>query len=366
MVTQLNEISPASWEHPADRAALGALGKIPGLDSVLRKIIGIFGESNIRMMYQANSIRVTPTQYTDIHDSLVRVCSTLDTNVPPLYITQSPMVNAGAVGVDEPVIVLQSSLIEVLTPEGVEAVLGHEVGHIMSDHALYRTMLNLLLSLSAARSPLIGAAGVPIVLALREWNRKAELSCDRAGLLAVQDFDVSIGALAAMAGGIRGRNGEIDTDAFIEQSEEYLDAEGLSQFYKMTAMLGRTHPYVLARVAELRKWVGSGEYHAIIGGEYIRRGEEGDALEDVGRAGKYYTESATNVFENVEGYISRTLGGIADRMDQAYNAGFSGYEPSSAESDDADSGPGGASTSDGKGVDGDPDIDWGDWPEPLI
>ena len=78
---------------------------------------------------------------------------------------------------------LQSSLVEVLDAPGLEAVIGHEVGHIVSEHALYRTVLNLLLTLSAASSPLISAAMFPIMMALLEWNRKAELSCDRAGLL---------------------------------------------------------------------------------------------------------------------------------------------------------------------------------------
>jgi len=127
-------ISSASWEHPGDRAALAALQAIPGLDTVLRTIIGRFGETNLRMMMQANAIKVTPTQYSDINNALLRVCKTLDTEVPELYISQSPIVNAGALGVDDPFIVLQTSLVEVLDAPGLEAVIGHEVGHIMSEH----------------------------------------------------------------------------------------------------------------------------------------------------------------------------------------------------------------------------------------
>ena len=90
------------------------------------------------------------------------------------------------------------------------------------------------------------------MLALLEWNRKAELSCDRAGLLAVQDLDASLGAFAAMAGGIRGRNDELNLDDFVAQSDAYMDVEGMAAFYKVTAVLRRTHPFVMARVAELR------------------------------------------------------------------------------------------------------------------
>jgi len=316
----LTEISSASWEHPGDRAALAALQAIPGLDTVLRAIIGRFGETNLRMMMQANAIKVTPTQYADIHDAMQRVCATLDFDMPELYISQSPVVNAGALGVDQPFIVLQSSLVEVLDAPGLEAVIGHEVGHIMSEHALYRTVLSLLLTLSSASSPLISSAMFPIMMALLEWNRKAELSCDRAGLLAVQDLDVSLGALAAMAGGIRGRNEQINLDEFVTQSDAYMDAEGMASFYKITAMLRRTHPFVMSRVAELRTWVTDGSYHEIIGGDYTRRGEEHGAMTEARAAGQYYSESATTVFENTEDKVVKTLNKFARRLDSAMDS----------------------------------------------
>lgn len=321
----LPAISSASWEHPGDRAALAALRAIPGFDSVVRTIIGRFGETNLRLLLQANAIHVTPRQYADIHAVLVRVCETFDVETPELYISQSPVVNAGAMGVDEPFIVLQSSLVEVLDPLGLEAVLGHEVGHIISQHALYRTMLNLLLALSASASSLVGTAMTPIMMALLEWNRKAELSCDRAGLLAVQDLDASLGALAAIAGGIRGRNAEIDLDEFVAQSDAYLDTDGMASFYKLTTMLRRTHPFVMSRVAELRTWVTGGHYHAILDGGYVRRGDEDPVSAAVGDAASYYSESASSVFENTEDKVVRTLTRFAKRLDDTIGS-FSNRE----------------------------------------
>ena len=318
--TLLPDISSASWEHPGDRAALAAMQAIPGLDKVLRAIIGRFGETNIRMMMQADAIRTSENQYADIHRALREACEVFDTPVPELYITQSPIVNAGALGVDEPFIVLQSSLIEVLDERGMHHVIGHEIGHIVSEHALYRTVLALLLSLSSAASPLITTAMTPIMLAMLEWNRKAELSCDRAGLLVVQDLDASLGSMASMAGGIRGRNGEIDLDEFVAQSDAYLDTDGMASFYKITAMLGRTHPFVMSRVAELRNWVTDGEYHSILAGEYVRRGEENPVSTDLRAAGSYYSEAATTVFEDTEKKLIRTLQGFADRIDDAVDS----------------------------------------------
>lgn len=311
--TELTNIFPFSWEHPTDRAALGALQQIPGFDSLLRKVVGTFGEQNIRMSYQAEAVRIGPRQYPDIHALLIEVCRVLDTEVPPLFVSQTPLINAGAVGMDHPFIVINSSLVEIATPEQLAAVLGHEVGHIMSDHALYRTLLFLLLDLARPSVPILSQAVMPITLALQEWSRKAEISCDRAGLLAVQDLDASIGCLGVMAGGIRGRAGELDLDAFKAQSDEHLDADGLTAFYKFMGTIGRSHPYPVVRVAELRTWVDAGNYDRIIGGDYERREDDHRYTEDLTAARRNFSDTAGKVFEDTEQYVNNALLGVMDR-----------------------------------------------------
>lgn len=313
MVATLTDISPITWEHPTDRAALGALQQLPGFDTVLRKAIGMFGERNIRMSYQAEAVKVGPSQYPDIHEQLLRVCDVLDTDVPPLYISQTHLANAGAVGMDRPFIVLNSSLIELLKPREMRAVLGHEVGHIMSGHALYRTLLFLLLDYARPSVPLLGQAVLPITLALQEWSRKAEISCDRAGLLATQNPTASYGLLAAMAGGIRGRKGEIDLPSFLAQSDEYLDADGLDAYYKFMSTLGRSHPFPVVRVAELRTWISSGAFDAVVDGDYIRRADEHQYLEDLNEARRNFSDTASKVFEDTEQYVNKAILGFAEK-----------------------------------------------------
>jgi len=317
----LTNIDASSWEHPTDRAALGALQQIPGFDSLLKKIVGIFGEKNIATIYQAAAVKVGPTQYPTIHESLVKVCEVLDTDVPPLYISQTPLVNAGAIGMDNPFIVLNSSLIELMGPAELEAVLGHEVGHIMSEHALYRTLLFLILDFSAPSMPIVGQAIIPIMLALQEWSRKAEISCDRAGLLATQNLDAAMAMHAIMAGGIRGRIDELDTSAFVEQSDEYREATGLTAYYRMMATVGRSHPFPVIRVAELRNWVDSGEYAAIVEGTYRQRSDGRPVMDDVKEAGRDFSDRAAKVFEDSDRYVNDALmnfiSAAKDRIDGA-------------------------------------------------
>jgi Zn-dependent protease with chaperone function len=215
----LTGISPLAWEHPADRAALNTLRKVPGFDLALRKVFGLFGERALRLAFKANAVRVSPNQYPWVHERHERVCEVLDVDSPPeVYISQTPIVNAGAVGMSDPFIVLNSSMLEVLGPDEVEAVLGHEVGHILSGHVLYRTLLILILNLVIFRYTLAGLAIRPILMALLEWYRKSELSSDRAGLLAVQDADATMRSLMLLAGGTRGET--LDLEDFVAQGVE--------------------------------------------------------------------------------------------------------------------------------------------------
>ncbi len=303
----LDSISPIAWEHQTDRAALAALQQIPGFDGLLKKIVGMFGEKNIATIYTAAAVKVGPTQYPKIHDSLVRVCEVLDTDVPPLYISQTPLANAGAVGMDHPFIVLNSTIIELASPEEVEVVLGHEVGHIMSAHSLYRTLLFLLLDMSSRVMPLVSQAIVPITLALLEWSRKAEISCDRAGLLAVQDMNAAMGMHAVLAGGIRGHRDELNLEAFIEQADEYRNLDGLSAYYRLMATLGRSHDFPVIRVAELRNWVDSGVYAEILDGTYHHVGDPHSPREDLAAAGRNFSDRAGQVFEDTDRYVNDAL-----------------------------------------------------------
>lgn len=313
------DISPTAWEHPADRAALNALRRIPGWDLVLRKLVGLFGEKSIRLTFKANAVRVTETQYPWVHQRLVAVCEVFDVDEPPeLYVSQTPLVNAGAVGLDHPFIVLNSSTIEVLDEDEIEAVIGHEVGHILSGHALYRTMLFILLRFTFTRYPLAGVAVRPVLYALLEWSRKAELSCDRAGVLATQQPRVMMSALMKIAGGSRGE--DLDLDAFIAQSDEYRDGgDTLDGIYKMLAALGATHPFAVVRVAELRDWIDGGAYESIVAGEYRTRAQDAETpyTEDLGDAAAGYASAARDLVDDV----GKRVGNVTSRVTSAWQRG---------------------------------------------
>lgn len=300
----LKEIAPDAWEHSADRAALNALRKVPGFDEAVKRVFGFFGERGIRLMFQANAVRCGPKQFPKLHQLLTEACVTLDwDDAPELYVTQTPMVNAGAVGFEHPFIVINSGAVSLLSDDEIRALIGHELGHVMSGHALYRTITILILMLGFQNLPfLAGIALMPIKLALLEWYRKSELSADRAGLLASQDTDASKRLFLKFAGG--GDMEQMNLEAFMEQAKEYEESGGpIDTIYKILNTMGMTHPFSTLRAAELQRWIESGTYEEILGGTYERRGSEQQQahsyMGDLKEAATHYGEEVKEVASSV-------------------------------------------------------------------
>jgi len=275
-------ISPHAWEHPADKAALVALQAVPGVGVLLQKCIGATSETAFRLIYLASAIRASKRQFPQVYALLHEACQILDAPyVPDIYISHNPFFNAGAIGVDRPFIVLHSSVLETLTEEEMLCVIGHELGHCLSGHALYKTLLQMLikLSIAALQIPLGGAALVAIIVALMEWNRKSELSADRAGLLVVQDPIVSYSLLMKMAGGPQAA--QMDVNEFFAQAAEYEGSNNLlTSVHKLLNLVFVSHPFPVIRLTELQSWVNSGHYTQIVSQHYAQREAGGSTSQE--------------------------------------------------------------------------------------
>jgi Zn-dependent protease with chaperone function len=263
------------YVHPADRRALAALKAIPGIDSALKKLLVVTGESAIRVIFTAGAIKVTPKQCPDLYAKLQIACTTLGVAMPELFVQQNPVANAFTGGVERPVIVLYSQLIERLTDEEVLAVVSHEVGHIHAEHVLYLTAARLIEFL--AKSAVIASPLIPIVKeiltltmrsALLAWARRAELSCDRAALLVTQDAHIIGRTMMKLAGGTFASR--VDYEQFLQQARDFqknYDEKALDRFWADVITSGLSHPFPVWRVSEVLEWVESGQYKALINGE---------------------------------------------------------------------------------------------------
>jgi len=254
--------------HPLDSKALAALRAIPGIDTALKKLLAVTGESAIRIMFTASAVKITPQQCPDLHAKLQIACTTLGVDMPDFFIQQNPIVNAFTGGVEKPIIVLHTGLIERLNDEETLAVIAHEVGHIHAEHVLYLTAAQLILALAHIPLASLPVAGiikdilsVTMRGALLAWMRRAELSCDRAALLVRQDPHVIGRTMMKLCGGTMAS--KIDYDLFLEQArtfEKNYDEKFLDKFWADILTSGLSHPFPVWRVSEILKWVEDGEY----------------------------------------------------------------------------------------------------------
>ncbi len=345
-------ISSRAYEHPADRSALVALRKLTGFDTVFKALSGLLPERSLRLLFLSDSVRVGETQFPHLHAMLRDACYILDLEkVPQMYVQQDPRPNAMCIGLDEPIIVVTTSLVELLDEEEMRAVVGHEVGHALSGHSVYRTILLFLttLALKVAWIPLGNVAVMTLVTALREWFRKSELSADRAGLLVGQDVTASMRGLMKLAGG--NHLHEMNVDAFLEQADEYEKGGDLrDSVLKILNMLPRTHPFTTVRAAELKKWSESRDFQRIMDGHYPRREEDKDTsvTDSFRESAAHYADSVRTSKDPLFKLVGDIAGGAAD-MGGRLRDRFTGAGAGAGSGSGADTGAEGKGGATGQG-----------------
>ena len=312
---KLKGISPRAFEHPADRAATAALRSVPMLDTVVRKLVELQYERALRQALLAGSVKLGPDQLPGVWAEYKRGLTVLDMpETYDLYVAEDPAANAYTIGAGTPMILLNSSLEQLLEADEVRTVLAHEIGHVLSDHVLYRTALVILMEMgSAVRVPVL--SGLPLMAvraALLEWFRAAELSCDRAATLVNRDPLVTCRTLMVIASGVPSER--LNLDAFVKQANEYKEWDSsIDRVRRFFTELGLTHSYAVRRVSEVVSWVQSGDMDSILSGEYMRRGEEPEARAEAGDAVDFYTERFRTIFKDA----SDTVASAGDQVASA-------------------------------------------------
>ncbi|MDH5674053.1 MAG: M48 family metallopeptidase [Myxococcales bacterium] len=274
----LTRIASEAYEHSLDRRSLSALKSIPGASAIIRYLLERISDRSARLFYMSDAVRCDEDQFPELLQLVNRARARLDIDLQPtLFVGESPHMNALTSGVSEPVIVVRSALIDSMDDDELLAVLGHELGHLHAGHPLYQTVAQALLQGAASASVMVRVLSLPIHRALLVWVRCAELTADRAALLASRDLAACLGTMITFAGGKRrhkGGRGELKLAPFIRQCRELAALQSQSS---VDALLGgylsmdRTHPHLAWRVMHLIHWVEHGNYLDILAGDYRRR-----------------------------------------------------------------------------------------------
>ena len=266
--TSLTGLKADSFRHPLDLEATKTLKQIPGLDMMVRNLLGPMAEQVFYVENIASSILVGEKQLPDLHKLLLEACQILDIDPPQLYVRQHPAPNAYTFAMrgKQPFVVIHTSLIEILTSEEIQAVIAHELGHLKCDHSVYLTPVNLLI-LAAAIVPNVGAVLAQAIQSqLLEWVRCAEFTCDRAALLATQNPKVVMSVLMKLAGGSPTLAPQLNLEAFVDQARAYDDISKteLGEMVKSARTAQLSHPVPVLRAREIDRWAGSQEYQKLV------------------------------------------------------------------------------------------------------
>lgn len=262
----LTGLDHASYEHPFDKKALAALEATPGLTLVGKFITKHMVERVYTVQYTGSNLKVTNENYPKIYEYLQYACQILDIkNIPDLYISWGYSINAMTVGSENPIIILNSGLIDLCDDDEIMFVIGHECGHIKSNHMLYHMMAQVL-NLIIDSIPFGNIAAAPIQYALYYWDRMSEFTADRAGLLCCQKPTVAMNTLVKMAGAPIKLYNNINIEAFIEQAKDFksLDYDSLNKVIKFISIADESHPWTVMRAAQLLEWLNTGQPKSIL------------------------------------------------------------------------------------------------------
>ncbi|MEA5508600.1 M48 family metallopeptidase [Crocosphaera sp. UHCC 0190] len=266
--TQLIGLKADDFRHPLDLQATTALKQLPGLDLMVRSLLGSVAEQFFYLNNIASSVLVSQQQLPHLHNLLLEACRILDLEPPQLYLQQNPVPNAYTFAMQgkQPFMVIHTSLVEMLTPEEIQGVMAHELGHLKCEHGVYLTLANLMV-LGASLLPTWGGAiAQSLQTQMLQWVRCAEFSCDRAALLATQDPKVVMSILMKLAGGSPTLAPQLNLEAFIQQARDYeaISNTVLGEMLKQAQTEQLTHPVPVLRAKEIDDWASSQDYHHLL------------------------------------------------------------------------------------------------------
>jgi Zn-dependent protease with chaperone function len=202
----------------------------------------------------ARAAEVTPTQFAQLYPAVAELRQRFAMPRTRVFVTQSPQVNAAAIGWNEPyVVVLNSALVEALDEQELKSVLGHEMGHIKFGH----TRLGVLLGGAEARGWNLPFP-INVVAALRDlvclwWQRSTEMTADRAGIIACGRPSKAISAQIKLSVG-PGLHQHVNLQDLARQAADL--HTGVARVEGFMSQLGASHPFLVSRIDGMLDFVG--------------------------------------------------------------------------------------------------------------
>jgi Zn-dependent protease with chaperone function len=202
------------------------------------------------------AVKVTDQVHPRIYLAARAAGQALRVRVPPVFAAPSAAIKVKALGTeDAPALIVDMALAERLDDTALIAAIAHELGHIQNGHIFYATALHYLTHSAAF---FVRWVVQPAIMTLQAWSRRAEVTCDRAALLAVRDLDKTLQAMVALELGV-------EQGAAFEAADYLRSVPDVKKGIGRYTELFRSHPDVPKRVQALRLFAGSALYAQVIG-----------------------------------------------------------------------------------------------------
>lgn len=280
-IKTISHISPIHYRHPKDVEATTALEKNYPFEALARLLSKEVSEKALNIQNSASAIQVNEKQFPHLHHRFQTIAKRMGIKpIPDLFLSRGP-INAYTAGVENTFVVLQEGAISQLSEPELDFIIGHELGHVKFEHVLYQMIARLAVAQGMLLSPNIflgRIVGMGMDMAIRDWARKAELSCDRAGLLACQNPAAAIKVMLRFAGVPTKELEDFNIEAYLAQYDTFTkeSTSGLGRVFKG---LGNTHPWIIERIQAMQSWIEEGHYHGLLDDSPLEKEQYSNPIE---------------------------------------------------------------------------------------
>lgn len=270
-------MTPDYFIHPDDAYALRQLQQIP----ILPKVVDWYMKNGIEELSWIRNtsycIRLSETQFPEIYKLLPPICSKFGIAVPELYLDMDVIPNAWTSGSNRVYITVTRGLVKRFRTEEIQAVLAHECGHIVCQHTFYQAIADGMIGIASISendgivgglvSSIGSVAMVPLRRACLAWQRKSELSADRAAsvICGEETFTRTMAMLSQIP---RPMINRMNLKQWANQGKELSEYQNSGVVKKALTMMSgindSTHPAEVIRAYEFSKWINSPEYKRML------------------------------------------------------------------------------------------------------
>lgn len=245
------ELKVADYSLSADLLACQAINEIPLIKTVVELYIKKWNKPMEQRKLLGDAVLVGKSNLQSIFNLVEYAAKVINVKQPEVYVKYDPQYSAYTLGTNnDNMIVLHSSLVNDFSEQELLFVIGHEMGHIKSQHVTYISVGSMM----AGGAAVLGDINInPLLVPLNAWSRQAEHTADRAGYLICQSEQSSLSSIIMLALGSRRLLEDFNIESYLKQREKLKDFYGkINKWFG-----GYDHPYIVERVYSLLEFIYS-------------------------------------------------------------------------------------------------------------